>query len=46
MRKNLMISLKSLAQDILHLEQDQDLSTLKMKTEEIYNKLLEQEGVI
>jgi hypothetical protein len=35
-----MISLKSLAQDILHLETDQDLSTLKMKTEEIYDKLV------
>jgi len=40
MRKNLMISLKSLAQDILHLETDQDLGTLKMKTKEIYDKLV------
>ena len=40
MRKNLIISLKGLAQDILRLEANEDLSTLKMKTEEIYNKLV------
>jgi len=35
-----MISLKSLAQDILNLESDQDVSTLKNRTGEIYNKLV------
>jgi len=40
MRKNLIISLKSLAQDILNLEADQDLSVLRKKTEEIYDKLV------
>lgn len=40
MRKNLIISLKSLAHDILNLEADQDLSVLRKKTEEIYDKLV------
>lgn len=40
MRKKLIISLKSLAHDILNIETDQDLSKLKKKTEEIYNKLV------
>ena len=40
MRKNLIISLKSLAHDILNLESDQDLSGLRKKTEEIYDKLV------
>ena len=35
-----MINLKSLAQDILNLEADQDLSVLRKKTEEIYDKLV------
>ena len=40
MRKKLIISLKSLARDILSIEKDQDLDTLKKKTEEIYSKLV------
>jgi ribosomal protein S3AE len=40
MRKNLIINLKSLAHDILNLEADQDLSVLRKKTEEIYDKLV------
>jgi len=40
MRKNLIISLKSLARDILDVETDQDLSELRKKTEEIYDKLV------
>lgn len=40
MRKNLIISLKRLAHDILNLEADQDLGMLRKKTEEIYDKLV------
>ena len=35
-----MISLKSLAHDILNLESDQDLGTIHKKTKEIYDKLV------
>lgn len=40
MRKNLIISLKRLANDILNLEADQDLGLLRKQTEEIYDKLV------
>ena len=40
MRKNLMISLKSLAHDIINLETDHDLGTIRKKTKEIYDKLV------
>lgn len=40
MRKNLIISLRTLAHDILNLEADQDLGTLRQKTEKIYEKLV------